>query len=396
MQIDKGINPDWRERISEKKVIFFNTGVSSLLKGNKKHIEKINFVFDEFKKHQDVVLWWRPHPLEMTTLESMCPMLRDYYIETKQRFKNENIGILDESSDLNRAIAVSDAYYGCFSSIVQLYRLTGKPVLLSVNEINTYGLENKTLLWINDICIDENKAYAISMFSNHIYIINTDSSEIESIVELRKEFPIDGNIFSRIKVVGSKLIVVPNRGNNIAVVDIKSKDVVYCKTGGRNNFNNYEIISISEDKMQLLKRLNGEFLEYDLNNNKLSDGKKTIGKNISDLYICENNMYGVKINSNIVYKLSITMKKISELYVGEKDDCFYNVACIENIFVIPHANNPKITIWNADSKTRFDITNFPVGFIQVNDLPYNEIIEYEGNIFLFPYQSNMILKVDLE
>ena len=39
-------------------------------------------------------------------------------------------GIYDDSADLNRAIAISDAYYGDPSSVVELFKKVGKPVML--------------------------------------------------------------------------------------------------------------------------------------------------------------------------------------------------------------------------------------------------------------------------
>ena len=38
--------------------------------------------------------------------------------------------IYDDSSDLNRAITLSDAYYGDLSSVVHLYLKTGKPIMI--------------------------------------------------------------------------------------------------------------------------------------------------------------------------------------------------------------------------------------------------------------------------
>ena len=44
-------------------------------------------------------------------------------------------GIYDDSPDMDRAVIVSDAYYGDWSSIVHLYQKTGKPVMIQDVEI---------------------------------------------------------------------------------------------------------------------------------------------------------------------------------------------------------------------------------------------------------------------
>ncbi len=46
------------------------------------------------------------------------------------RYRKEGYGIYDDSADVDRAIVLSDAYYGDYSSLVQLYQETGKPVMI--------------------------------------------------------------------------------------------------------------------------------------------------------------------------------------------------------------------------------------------------------------------------
>ena len=114
----------------QKKVILYNTSVSTLLQNEELMLKKLQNVFDFFKKYQsEVALLWRPHPLISTTIESMRPQLWEEYQKIVERYKEEKWGIYDDTADLDRAIAISDAYYGDGSSVVQLYRETGKPVL---------------------------------------------------------------------------------------------------------------------------------------------------------------------------------------------------------------------------------------------------------------------------
>ena len=59
----------------------------------------------------------------------------DEYARIVAEYKRENWGIYDDTPDLHRAIAVSDAYYGDVSSLVDLYRLTGKPIMIQNAEV---------------------------------------------------------------------------------------------------------------------------------------------------------------------------------------------------------------------------------------------------------------------
>lgn len=124
----------WRRIIlksdgSRKKIVFYNITISALLYHNENMLEKIDRVFRVFKEYQDeVVLLWRPHPLLLSTINSMRVQLRDAYLARVQQFKEEGWGIFDETPDANLAMVLSDMYYGDWSSLAVTYRVLGKPL----------------------------------------------------------------------------------------------------------------------------------------------------------------------------------------------------------------------------------------------------------------------------
>ena len=94
-------------------------------------IDKISDVLRIFKENKDeVALWWRPHPLIAATIDSMVPSLAEQYRKIVADYKSEGWGIYDDTADMDRALVVSDAYYGDGSSMVQLYKELGKPIML--------------------------------------------------------------------------------------------------------------------------------------------------------------------------------------------------------------------------------------------------------------------------
>lgn len=119
-----------------KKIIFYNNSIGALLKHNEKMIAKINSVFEIFKENRDeIALLWRPHPLIESTLTSMRPQLWEAYKDIRDNYLVESWGIYDDTADIDRAIAVSDAYYGDSSSVVQMYQKTGKPIMIQNVEV---------------------------------------------------------------------------------------------------------------------------------------------------------------------------------------------------------------------------------------------------------------------
>ena len=78
---DLKIPEQWKTIIEKpdgswKKIVFYNTSISALLKYDKKMLQKIQYVFGIFRDNQEeVALLWRPHPLIKATIESMRPQL---------------------------------------------------------------------------------------------------------------------------------------------------------------------------------------------------------------------------------------------------------------------------------------------------------------------------------
>ncbi len=138
---DIKIPEDWKRIIrkpdgNRKKVIFYNTGLAALLQHGSDLLEKMKNVFEIFwENREEVALLWRPHPLFMATITSVKPELEEEYEEIVKNYRKQGWGIYDNTADLDRAVALSDAYYGDGSSIVQLFQVVGKPVMIQDVEI---------------------------------------------------------------------------------------------------------------------------------------------------------------------------------------------------------------------------------------------------------------------
>jgi len=155
---------EWEKLIGDKKIVLYNTSISTMLSGNEQYLKKLRFTFNTFRGNKDVVLWWRPHPLSEATYRSMRPQLIGEYEQIIMDYKRNSWGILDDSgqkentekakssnfiyddsSELNRAICYADAYYGDWSSLVTLFGVTGKPVVIQyVYNTNNAVLTNRS------------------------------------------------------------------------------------------------------------------------------------------------------------------------------------------------------------------------------------------------------------
>lgn len=146
---DLEIPKEWLKIIEKpdgrwKKIIFYNTSIAALLEHNEKMLEKMEDVFRVFKENKDdVVLLWRPHPLIKSTVSSMRPKLWEAYDKMVKQYKEESWGIYDDTADMDRAVVLSDAYYGDMSSVVQVYQQTGKTVMVQNASVLEYAETGK-------------------------------------------------------------------------------------------------------------------------------------------------------------------------------------------------------------------------------------------------------------
>lgn len=120
----------WQRIIKGKKVILYNTSLSATLQNTDKVCDKLRYVFNVFKSQDKCALWWRPHPLMKATLRSMRPEVADEYEQIEKEYIAEGWGIYDDDPDVDRAIVCTDAYYGDGSSVVELYKVTKKPIMI--------------------------------------------------------------------------------------------------------------------------------------------------------------------------------------------------------------------------------------------------------------------------
>lgn len=124
----------FEKRDSSGIVVLYNTSIESALaqchESDAYYLQKMENVFAFFQQSTNTVLWWRPHPLLDSTFRSMRPHLYNRYAALVKKYKEQRIGIYDDTSNLNRAITYADMCYGDDSSLGLLFQVAGKPTLL--------------------------------------------------------------------------------------------------------------------------------------------------------------------------------------------------------------------------------------------------------------------------
>ncbi|MDB7636542.1 hypothetical protein [Ligilactobacillus ruminis] len=143
------LRDDWKEKLldasgNKKFTVLLDTTFEVLTKGRGKTLKKVEEVIGFFEKQKDFALIWRPHPLIKPTLRNMCPELIPTYVKLVDRCKNLDNCIFDDTNDMHTAMAWSDAFMGKYGSMIELYRVAKKPIImLEVGEKTNFEINGK-------------------------------------------------------------------------------------------------------------------------------------------------------------------------------------------------------------------------------------------------------------
>lgn len=127
----------WKEKMDGRKAYFYNTSINGMLQDTEAFLRKMEYVFRCFAGCEKACLIWRPHPLLESTFESMRAEYKPVYEKLKQYFKDNNLGIYDDTPEVEPTIALSDVYIGdAGTSVTALFWAAGKPIFILNNRID--------------------------------------------------------------------------------------------------------------------------------------------------------------------------------------------------------------------------------------------------------------------
>ena len=197
----------WRRLVEKKKIILYNTSVNAALQYSDKINAKLRYVFDFFRQRDDVVLWWRPHPLLKATLDAMRPEYAREYRQLEEQYQKEAWGIYDDTPDVTRAVIWADGYYGDNSSVAYLYQATGKPILMEHLPFLEDPVYNR---WFPMAAVDEERIFfaaSATLFSG-LYQLEKKTDTLTLLAELPIPYSRQTE-YAAIGKIGTKVILMP-------------------------------------------------------------------------------------------------------------------------------------------------------------------------------------------
>lgn len=267
---DLEIPEEWLKIIQKpdgswKKIIFYNTSIGALLQNNEKMNVKIKNVLNVFyEKRDEVALLWRPHPLIETTLISMRPDLWENYKKIRDEYIQAGWGIYDDTPDMDRAIVLSDAYYGDESSVVALYQKTGKSIMVQNVEICNKGEEKMFPQFIRGILMGTELYMAAGNY-NAIFCADIDSGELKFLTYAMEENIDKPYLLGDLLAEGKEIYFSPVLADGIHYYDLmKNTAVKIANTKGM-----YSMVQKYAGSVYMLPATASEIIRINIKNKKI-------------------------------------------------------------------------------------------------------------------------------
>lgn len=404
----------WKDRLRGKRVFFYNTSISDMLSDTEQFLKKMEYVFHCFRGRNDICLIWRPHPLLESTFTTMRQWLKPVYDRLKQYYVDNEIGIYDDTPDVDHVIALSDVYVGNpGSSVVPLFGIAGKQVfILNKNIIAKPEPDDWKGQMIQPYLysIDRYGEWLITL-GDKLYHSPDHNYQYEYYCDL-SECSLEGNYLGEVKEIAGKVYVCPSNAQDILVIGAGGIERRICldpyveKWGAFSeawsvgNFlflipNYYPAIvryDTKKDKIDYIKGYNDFFVNS-------VEGERRVGGSCvwnNCLLLAspaEHRVLAMEAASGKVQILNVETKIISG-YMNMIPDG-------DNIWLLPFAGK-AVACWNPFTGKVQEYSDFPKSFVcknpdfinQCEDKPFGTAAFYKDYVYLAPYWGNMFLRID--
>lgn len=399
---------EWEKVVAGRKVILYNTGLSAMLELTDKFVKKIKSVLEIFKTQKEVALWWRPHPLLRPSIEAMHPELLTEYVELVEKYRQDGWGIYDDTADLDRAIACTDAYYGDWSSVVHLYEKTEKPVLVrncidGGSEMREFSPNAHFL----DAVEYDGYMYFSETFFNGLFRIANNAEEAELIGRFPNEEPWQIDLHRSVFLHNHKLYFIPMNGKVISVYDLEKSIFSSLQISANNNKNSNfnQCLRVGDDILMIPANLATQFSYLHLESEKI-EPIEGLSEKIASLIeqptrcdvfnshgaVLERDILYLAVSStNVILKISLSTLEIVK-YVLPVEMRIRYISMGRDSLWITFAEH-VIGEWQEANNTChiLDIPKEPLN----KEYPYLSVLQYENELIVLPGREDRFWQVSL-
>ena len=350
--------------IRGRQCVLYNTGISGILNNVERELEKIEDTIRYFAINKEYVLWWRPHPLMEATLKSMRPMWVKRYKRIVEEYKKDCIGIYDDSTNLQRAIRNTNAYFGDDSSLTYLYGILGKPIMMQSVLVSNiiHGRKNQNVMF-----------YASEYYDGWIYMVPRGSDCLMRIYKTGEIIENLGNVpgyengafrnCGQIVRCGKKLYLIPDDGYGISTYCLDTKQIE--EISNKKDLHNIIYATSVEDRIVMINRKFSYIYSLHISSTEVCTIK--VPFDLEELDASYHVMLNHVSNNAVIYKehalflIPETNKivdyyyvtgKVTKLEIGDANTQF---SCLmvsgEYLICIPYNDNSEMWLYDGE-KTR--------------------------------------------
>lgn len=408
----------WKQRMlradgTKKKVYFYNTSINGMLGNTGQFLLKMEYVFNIFQGREDACLLWRPHPLLESTFDSMRPQFKGVYEQLKKRFHQEQLGIYDDTPDMEKTIALCDAYIGdAATSVTSLFGLAGKPLFILNNNINTLPEEDD---WrgevITPFAINASDDWKITQ-GNKLYHAPNHDYHYEFYCDLSEKA--SGSYYAAVVEVGEKVYACPRNAQDVLVIaDHKIQKCIQLERR-IERMGAFAGPWKCGDNIYLIPMLYPAIVKIDTKTDQVSylTGYNDVfiknvqsGRRIGGSCVWNGHLYLASPTDAQVLAIEVITGKVQHLQVGKESNsgCIVMVPVEDHIWLLPYEGKALIR-WNPETGQEkvysavpegFQCIQFPHGY-PCTERPFYGLAENDTKIILSPYWGNMFVSIDKE
>ena len=408
---------EWKEILEGKVKIFYNTSLTALLSDTEATLNKIEYVLDCFKGRKDIALIWRPHPLMESTLCSMRPQYLERYRGIVRRFYQEKIGVFDQTGDMTKTMAMSDAYIGeGTSSALDIFCALGKPIFLLNMKIDKVlsKVEYCNSLFCN-VTECKGKYWTFSYQFNALCMIDIETGKlhiVDSIPGKKNQLYLVNYIYG----YHGKLILSPNHLDSIVEYDLEVKKFKFIRLPNALLQGNMGGIIPYKDDFFILPARYPAIIQYSghkkkyiyywkvmedvmkvSNGREFEDNRYWLGESL----IKGNRLYVTIAKSNCILIWNMDTCKHEIIHIGNVDYTYGAIADVKDGFLLRLYEGARLLFWHPQTGETREINRFPEGFeYRLNprneEHPFGSFIMAQNHLLLLPQLGNQILEIDRE
>lgn len=394
--------PEEWDILKGKKVFFWNTHLHGLMNDVNRFLDKIEEIIHIFNVKEGIALLWRPHPLSIETLQTFQPGVVSRYLDIVEKFKKCKNFVYDDTPELERTIAVSDAYIGEEqSSVSQLYEITGKPMYYINNEMQKISVEERQIRSCSAEIVDRK----IYMYSWEYNVIGTCSLETGEVMLERgskyNDLYVAGMYPQSIKC-GQYIYFIPQYGDMILKYDTQTLTKSYIKGCIEENY--FKPIQYEEKIYLMPLYCTDEFPCLDTKTDEVFYIKTHYKEQIGNLdgigkiplfvgaVIAEGCIWRAFQAGPYIQKFHIEERVFEYIELDEIDVRLRTLAYDGECFWIIMQSGTQIIKWNPH--TGLVTTVNPKG----NNMErvYSDIFYFNQYIWVLPYTGCMLTKIHVD